>query len=195
MIDSSESAAAAPTTSPAMDPPNPQSQAQPGDVAAPTPPKNDEIQKSAALNKDTMTDKSTSPNKDAATVSPAPPTPLAKLFGELNAIIKDADYKEMWGFELQDDKHVITTIILQKFLRANNNNVEKAKKQLGDALKWRKRMQPSALIDNVFDRSKFGGLGFVTMYDLAGKSGKEIITWNIYGAVKDIKNTFGDVEA
>ena len=34
----------------------------------------------------------------------------------------------------------------------------------------------------------------VTIYD--GKSGqkKEIVTWNIYGAVKDNKATFGDVD-
>jgi hypothetical protein len=131
---------------------------------------------------------------EPATVTPtttlvAPSTSLGKLFAELRVIIKDADYNEMWGVELQDDKHVPTTIILQKFLRANNNDVEKAKTQLGDALKWRKRMQPAKLVNNVFDTSKFGDLGFITAYE-----GKEVITWNIYGAVKDMKTTFGDVE-
>ena len=116
-------------------------------------------------------------------------TPLSKLFAELPSIIAEAGHFEMWGVELTEDSHVPTTIVLEKFLRANGKDVGKAKDQLTEALKWRKAMQPAKLLaDTNFDPAKFGGVGYVTTY------GKEVVTWNIYGAVKDNKATFGNVE-
>jgi len=121
-------------------------------------------------------------------------TSLSRLFAELPSIVKEADYKEIWGIELADASHVPTVIVLQKFLRANSDDVNKAKVQLTEALNWRKRIQPLKLVaETEFDKSKFGDLGYVTTYK--GRDGaKEIVTWNIYGAVKDIKETFGNVE-
>lgn len=122
-------------------------------------------------------------------------TPLSQLFAELPSIIKEAEYKEMWGVELSEDSHIPTTIVLEKFLRANTKDVTKARAQLIEALKWRKEMQPIELLANTeFDNSKFGGLGFVTVYPKSDKHSKEIVTWNIYGAVKDKKATFGNIE-
>ncbi|KAH8805928.1 CRAL-TRIO domain-containing protein [Xylogone sp. PMI_703] len=120
--------------------------------------------------------------------------PLDQLFAELPSIIKEAGYSEMWGVELIDQSHVPTTIVLEKFLRANPNDVTKAKSQLIEALKWRKQLQPHKLLDETeFDGSKFGELGYVTIYTKPDGV-KEIITWNIYGTVKDKKATFGNVE-
>lgn len=122
-------------------------------------------------------------------------TPLSKFFAELPSIIKEAEYKEIWGVELSEDSHVPTTIILEKFLRANAKDVAKAKAQLIEALKWRKKIQPTDLLTNTeFDATKFGGLGYVTIYPKSASHDKEIVTWNIYGAVKDNKATFGNVE-
>lgn len=65
-------------------------------------------------------------------------------------------------------------------------------------------MQPLKLIDEEFDSKKFGGLGYVGVYETSaqakipkkGEEGrKEIITWNIYGNVKSNAETFGDVDA
>jgi phosphatidylinositol transfer protein SFH5 len=127
-----------------------------------------------------------------ATVSAT--TPLAKLFKELPAITKEADYNEMWGVTLKDDSHVPTTIVLEKFLRANTKDVSKAKAQLIEALKWRKSMEPAKLLEAEYDQAKFADLGYVTVYQPAEGKPKEIITWNIYGAVKDIKATFGEIQ-
>jgi hypothetical protein len=125
----------------------------------------------------------------------APDTPLAKLFAELPTIIKDAEHNEMWGVELTDASHVPTSIVLEKFLRANSKDVSKAKAQLTEALKWRKKMDPAKLLaETQFDSKKFGGLGFVTVYAKTESHAKEIVTWNIYGAVKDTKETFGNIE-
>ena len=101
----------------------------------------------------------------------------------------------MWGVELSTESHAPSSIVLEKFLRANTKDVAKAKAQLIEALKWRKKMNPVKLLEETaFDASKFGGLGYVTVYPQAEGKVKEIITWNIYGGVKDIKGTFGNVE-
>lgn len=117
-------------------------------------------------------------------------TVLDELYVLLPTILMDAEHGEMWGVQLDASAtHVPTTIVLQKFLRANSHNLEKTKNQLTDALKWRKEMDPVALVDSgEYSKEKFGGLGYVTTY------GKDIFTWNIYGAVKDLKATFGDVQ-
>lgn len=125
-------------------------------------------------------------------------SPLSKLFSELPSIISAAEYGEMWGVKLKDEKDVPTGIVLEKFLRANQvekkKNVDKAKAQLIEALKWRKTVQPRKLLEETeFDGTRFGGLGYVTFYPQ--KEGKEIVTWNIYGGVKDKVATFGNIEA
>ncbi|KAM3503434.1 hypothetical protein MY11210_008718 [Beauveria gryllotalpidicola] len=128
------------------------------------------------------------------TTAEAPKTPLAKLTARLAEIITKVDYKEMWGVQLDgSSENIPSQVVLQKFLRANNNNAEAAEKQLASALEWRKKMQPASLVDQQFDKSKFADLGYVTIHkDDAGK--ETVITWNIYGAVKDNKATFGVVD-
>jgi hypothetical protein len=123
----------------------------------------------------------------------APETPLAKLNGRLNEICSKAQHKEIWGVQLSSINHIPTMVVLQKFLRANNYDPVAAEKQLTQALEWRKKMNPTALVTQTFDKSKFGDLGFVTVH--SGENNKEIVvTWNIYGAAKDKKATFGNVE-
>ncbi|KAF5703007.1 SFH5-phospholipid transporter [Fusarium mundagurra] len=122
-----------------------------------------------------------------------PETPLNKLNARLEDIFTKTLHKEMWGVQLINIDHVPTKVVLQKFLRANNDDPVAAEKQLTQALEWRKKMNPTALVTQTFDKSKFGDLGYVTVHE--GENGKEtIITWNIYGAVKDNKATFGNVE-
>jgi hypothetical protein len=127
--------------------------------------------------------------------APTPTSPLGKLFAELPAIILEAGHGEMWEVKLLDESDVPTCIVLEKFLRANSKDVAKAKAQLTEALKWRKTMQPMKLLADVeFDAAKFGGLGYVTVYPKTDSHAKEIVTWNIYGSVKDKQATFGNVE-
>ena len=143
---------------------------------------------------------STNPTEPSAPAGPEkttipPPSILSKFAAELPSIIREADHSEIWGIQLADEKHVPTSIVLEKFLRANTKDVAKAKAQLIEALKWRKKIEPQKLLDEVeFSKSKFGGLGYVTVYPKTENHEKEIVTWNIYGDVKDKKATFGDVE-
>ncbi|KAM3467590.1 hypothetical protein MY5147_008783 [Beauveria neobassiana] len=128
------------------------------------------------------------------TTAEAPKTPLAKLTARVAEITTKVDYKEMWGVQLDgSSENIPSQVVLQKFLRANSNNAEAAEKQLVSALEWRKKMQPVSLVDQQFDKTKFADLGYVTIHrDDAGK--ETVITWNIYGAVKDNKATFGNVD-
>ncbi|KAI8201217.1 Phosphatidylinositol transfer protein sfh5 [Colletotrichum sp. SAR 10_76] len=121
-------------------------------------------------------------------------TSLASLFEKLPGILEAAKHKEMWGVQLSDNTHVPTTVVLQKFLRANDDDVAKAAGQLQKALEWRRDTNPGKLLDDVsFDKKKFDELGYVTTHkDTEGK--EIIITWNIYGAVKDKQATFGNVD-
>lgn len=126
---------------------------------------------------------------------PVASTLQEQFLAELPSIIKEAEHGEIWGVTLKDGSHVPTTIVLEKFLRANTKDVTKAKAQLIEALKWRKKMDPVKLLTDVeFDKSKFGALGYVTVYPKTDAHAKEIVTWNIYGSVKDNKATFGNVE-
>ncbi|KAG5933260.1 hypothetical protein E4U60_004592 [Claviceps pazoutovae] len=134
------------------------------------------------------------PETPSTPAAPAVETPLTKLTARLPDITNKAKHSEMWGVELSPcSAHAPTQVVLLKFLRANNNQVDAAEKQLLSALEWRKEMQPAKLVTEAFPRAKFGDLGYVTTHkDEAGK--KTVITWNIYGAVKNNKATFGNVQ-
>ncbi|PYI12162.1 CRAL/TRIO domain-containing protein [Aspergillus sclerotiicarbonarius CBS 121057] len=130
---------------------------------------------------------------------PAQPDYLAKnpalgqFFDRLPTILSSTGYNEMWGVSLKDSSDVPTVNVLIKFLRANEGNVKLAEEQLTKALQWRKEMNPVALADGHYSAERYGGLGYVTKYPET--SGKEVIvTWNIYGSVKSVDATFGDVD-
>ncbi|OJJ48488.1 hypothetical protein ASPZODRAFT_130533 [Penicilliopsis zonata CBS 506.65] len=115
---------------------------------------------------------------------------LVQLFEKLPAILSATGHSEMWGVPLKDSDDVPTVNVLIKFLRANEGNVKLAEEQLTKALQWRKSMNPIALIDGTYSASKFTDLGYITNYE----HGNTVITWNLYGTVKDIEKTFGDVD-
>lgn len=119
---------------------------------------------------------------------------LSQLFDRLPTILSSSGHDEMWGIPLMDSADVPTVNVLIKFLRANEGNAKLAEEQLTKALEWRKQINPSALVESGrFNASKFGGLGYLTTYQEV--DGKElVVTWNIYGAVKSIDDTFGDMD-
>ncbi|KAM7184303.1 CRAL-TRIO domain containing protein [Rhypophila sp. PSN 637] len=121
-------------------------------------------------------------------------SPLAQLW----AAAKTINHPEIWGVTLADPKiHIPSQIVLQKYLNANDGDLAKAKEQLTKTLEWRAETKPLELVKKHFPKSKFDGLGFVTTYvnetDPTDPENKEIFTWNIYGGVKSIDETFGDL--
>jgi hypothetical protein len=66
-------------------------------------------------------------------------------------------------------------------------------------LEWRAKMKPLDLLNQKFNKSKFGSLGYVTSYSKGDEAKDsttgphEVFTWNIYGSVKSIEDTFGSL--
>ena len=62
------------------------------------------------------------------------------------------------------------------------------------------KLQPLELIKKSFNKAKFEGLGYVTKYVVDEKAAeenpesREVFTWNIYGGVKSMEETFGNLE-
>ncbi|OTA95027.1 hypothetical protein M434DRAFT_29401 [Hypoxylon sp. CO27-5] len=126
-----------------------------------------------------------------------PATPIQELW----ATVQAQSHPEVWGVTLADPAtHIPSQIVLQKYLNANDGDVVKAKDQLTKTLEWRAKLQPLELIKKSFSKTKFEGLGYVTKYVADEKAAeenpeaKEVFTWNIYGGVKSIEETFGNLE-
>jgi len=120
--------------------------------------------------------------------------PLSQFQARLPELLKTAGHDLIWGITLTAEAPIPfhTTLVLQKFLRANCNNIEAAYTQLLETLKWRKAYNPIAACEEEFSESKFGGLGYVMKTQT--KDGEKIVTYNIYGACKEPKRTFGDLD-
>ncbi|KAG3114353.1 hypothetical protein PI124_g6848 [Phytophthora idaei] len=123
--------------------------------------------------------------------------PINQLLKALPSLVTAANgYNEVYGVTLDPSGPFSTKLILQKFLRANANDVEKAKTQLGETLVWRSSFKPLETLDEKFSKDIFGGVGYVI--EIEGVPGsenkKDIVTFNIYGAVKDNKATFGNLD-
>ena len=102
----------------------------------------------------------------------APEHPLRKFQQKLPSILKETGHDEIYGLQLSATEEAVpftSTLILQKFLRANANDVEKAADQLKASLQWRKEFKPLSFMNDVsIDETKFAGLGYITVTDRDG---------------------------
>jgi hypothetical protein len=145
---------------------------------------------------------------DEEQASPEPPgdsqvslsSPLKELALLIPELISKTGHSEIWGVRLSSpETHVPTQIVLQKYLNANDGDVAKAADQLQKTLEWRAKMKPLDLLNQKFNKSKFGGLGYVTTYSKGNEAKdpaagpQQVFTWNIYGNVTSIDETFGSL--
>ncbi|KAH7401075.1 phosphatidylinositol transfer protein SFH5 [Phaeosphaeria sp. MPI-PUGE-AT-0046c] len=141
-------------------------------------------------------EKHTVPTTGPSWPETAPEHPLTRFYDVFEELVKEAQHDEVYGIHLNKSSPFHTKLILQKFLRANQNDLDKAKQQLLETLKWRKEFDPVKAMDETFSKARFEGLGYVL--EVAGvpesRNTKDVATFNIYGAVKDKKATFGDLE-
>lgn len=133
--------------------------------------------------------------------------PLRTFHARLPSILESADHSQIWGVTLSTSTpaEFSTLIILQKFLRSTAGDLETAAANLEKTLKWRKSFGLDGIEDRsgVKDEDAFKGLGYITVVPSlpepsvkgAETSVNQIVTWNVYGAVSDIKTTFGDLDA
>lgn len=122
----------------------------------------------------------------------------ATPFEELWTLAKSHAHPEIWGVTLADPAvHVPTQVILQKYLNAYDGDLAKSGDTLAKTLDWRAKMKPLDLLKRQFNRNKFAGLGYTTVYgdaDVANPEGREVFTWSIYGGVKNLNETFGNLQ-
>ncbi|KAH0846578.1 Phosphatidylinositol transfer protein SFH5 [Fonsecaea pedrosoi] len=121
-------------------------------------------------------------------------TPIEELW----ALAQAHGHPEIWGVTLADPAtHVPTQVILQKYLNAYDGDLAKSKDTLTKTLDWRAKMKPVELLKKKFNRNKFAGLGYTTVYGDADPTAdpetREVFTWNIYGSVKNLDETFGNL--
>jgi len=139
----------------------------------------------------------TKPAEEPEKTATKPVEKKASPIEELWAVAKANGHPEIWGVTLADPAtSVPTQIVLQKYLNANDGDLIKAKDQLTKTLEWRAKTKPLELMEMQFNRSKFAGLGYVTTFgavDAPDPEVKEVITWNIYGSVKNVDATFGNL--
>ncbi|KAG8954115.1 Non-classical phosphatidylinositol transfer protein (PITP) [Tulasnella sp. 419] len=125
-------------------------------------------------------------------------TALPLIFGEAFKDLKDEatalEPVEIWGVSLDPNKGGIDdpriSVILVKFLRARNLNVDEATKMLAETLKWRHTFKAAETADEEFPDDVFGKIGYVYGKDKGGRP----ITYNVYGGNSDLEAVFGDTE-
>ncbi|KAK5089884.1 Non-classical phosphatidylinositol transfer protein (PITP) [Lithohypha guttulata] len=145
-----------------------------------------------------QTSTDTAANDVVTTTTPTQASSNEKNPSPLQSLWSDAalhSHKEIWGVTLADPStHIPSQIIFQKYLNANDGDLDKAKEQLKSTLDFRAKTNPAGLIEKLYSKDKFAGLGYITSYTGTSKP-KAVFTWNIYGGVKDIQKSFGDLDA
>ncbi|KAI9062585.1 CRAL/TRIO domain-containing protein [Trametes sanguinea] len=96
----------------------------------------------------------------------------------------------LWGVPLSTEPNAKASVVLAKFLRARDLDVARAAEMLVSTLEWREEFKIDEVMHEEFDQDVFGRLGKVYGKD---KEGRPVI-WNLYGAVKDMKAVFGDIQ-
>ncbi|KAI0047854.1 CRAL/TRIO domain-containing protein [Auriscalpium vulgare] len=98
----------------------------------------------------------------------------------------------IWGVTLDPSgaKDAKASVVLMKWLRARNLNVNEAKTMMIATLRWRDEFKVEEAMEEQFPEDVFGKLGHVYGKDKEGRP----ITYNLYGANPDLKAVFGDVQ-
>ncbi|KAG9312830.1 CRAL-TRIO domain-containing protein [Chiua virens] len=98
----------------------------------------------------------------------------------------------MWGVAIDpaNPRNAQVSVLLMKFLRARNLNPTEAKEMLISTLQWRESFNLDAAMKEEFPEEVFGKLGKVHGKDKEGHP----VTYNLYGANKDLDAVFGDVQ-
>ncbi|KAJ8694681.1 Non-classical phosphatidylinositol transfer protein (PITP) [Pleurotus ostreatus] len=102
---------------------------------------------------------------------------------------------KLWGIELNPQevdapKDARVSVLLMKFLRARHLSPTSAQEMMVATLRWRELFGVDAAMKEEFPAEIFGQLGHVFGTDTEGHP----VVYNLYGANKDLKAVFGDVQ-
>ncbi|CAG8519643.1 2407_t:CDS:2 [Acaulospora morrowiae] len=118
---------------------------------------------------------------------------IKELKALLPEIIKDSRVPEnytLWGISLdKDSSDDRPDVILRKFLKARNLDVNLAKEMLTNSLKWRIEFKTDSILSETFPESIFAKVGFIHKHDKYNRP----VTYNLYGGL-DNNEVFGDLD-
>ncbi|ORY98832.1 CRAL-TRIO domain-containing protein [Syncephalastrum racemosum] len=119
---------------------------------------------------------------------------VEKLKAKLPEILKAAFDNEtpytLWNVKLdKDSTDERLSVLLVKFLRAREHNVEIAAEMLTNTLRWRKEFKADEILEESFDQEVFGSVGYTYETDKDGRP----VCYNFYGDL-DQEKVFGDVQ-
>ncbi|KAI9492330.1 CRAL-TRIO domain-containing protein, partial [Zychaea mexicana] len=122
---------------------------------------------------------------------------VSKLKSRLPEVLKAASKSPeepepytLWGIALDKDfSDEKLNVLLVKFLRARDLNLDLASKMLSDSIAWRKEFKADSILDEEFDESVFGGVGYIHKTDKEGRP----VCYNFYGEL-DQEAVFGDLQ-
>ncbi|KAF7728404.1 Non-classical phosphatidylinositol transfer protein (PITP) [Apophysomyces ossiformis] len=113
----------------------------------------------------------------------------ASLPDVLKSALESEEPYPLWGVVLdKDSQDERLDVLLVKFLRARDLNVEAAVKMLTDTLKWRKEFKTDEILSESFDEAVFGKVGYMHKTDKEGRP----VCYNFYGDL-DQDKVFGDI--
>ncbi|EJD07682.1 CRAL/TRIO domain-containing protein [Fomitiporia mediterranea MF3/22] len=123
---------------------------------------------------------------------------LKEFRATLPSVVEEVYGKEkpetikLWGvsFDPKGTADARASVVLMKFLRARDLNVENAKAMLVKTLKWRIEFKTDDILKEEFPQDVFGNLGHIYGKDKEGRP----VTYNLYGGNQDLKAVFGDVD-
>ncbi|KAI0309624.1 CRAL-TRIO domain-containing protein [Amylostereum chailletii] len=97
---------------------------------------------------------------------------------------------DIWGVTIDPSgkKDAKASVVLMKWLRARDLNVETAKSMMVATLRWREEFGVEAAVKEEFSKDVFGDLGHIYGKDKEGRP----VTYNLYGRMADVKTVFGD---
>lgn len=97
----------------------------------------------------------------------------------------------LWGVTIDPTKpkDPRVSVILMKFLRARNLNLDEAKAMFISTLRWRQSFDVEGAIKEQYPEDVFGGLGKIFGKDKQGHP----VVYNLYGAAKDT-GAFNDIQ-
>lgn len=98
----------------------------------------------------------------------------------------------LWGVTIDPakPKDSRVSVVLMKFLRARNLDIDEAKSMFISTLRWRQAFDVEGLVKEQFPQDIFGELGKIYGKDKGGHP----VSYNIYGANKNLDAVFGDVQ-
>ncbi|KAF8586320.1 CRAL/TRIO domain-containing protein [Ramaria rubella] len=117
---------------------------------------------------------------------------LSSVFSEAFPDKSDANTSpiKLWGVVIDPNKKdARVSVILMKFLRARYLSVTEAQSMLISTLRWRVSFKLDEVMSEEFPSDVFGQLARVHGQDKGGRP----VTYNLYGANKDLKAVFGDI--